>query len=826
MENFWQDLKYGVRMLAKSPGVTAAAVVTLALGVGANTSLFSVVHAVLLRPLPFSEPDRLALLWGSMPQQGREQLQFSLPNFNDIRSQNQVFEGMSVVNPGRVSLSQGDEPEQLQSAMVSSNFFDVFRVKPIIGRGFRPEEDEPDTPRIAVISHSLWKRRFNADPELVGRTISLDGESYELVGVLPPEFRFISFPKPTEVWIPLGLDHFRDRRYARAVHSLGVIARLKPGVAQAQVQAEMDVLARRLEQQYPENRGRRIRVVLLKDQVVKNVRMALWVLLGAVGFVLLIACTNVANLLLARAAARYREIAIRAALGAGRFRLARQLLTESVVLSLLGGGVGIILAFWGVDFLAALPYQTPDFSTVYTVPREQIGVSGVVLAYAFGLSLLTGLVFGLVPAWAGARRDLQDALREGTPSAGRRDRTPGRNLLVVSEVALAVVLLIGAGLMGKSFLRLLDVGLGFHPENVLTVDLNLSRTKYARNEQVTAFYDELLKRIQTLPGAQAAGAVEFLPLSGFDSSGFIRIEGRPPSAEDDRRAHYRSVTSDYFRALGIPLVKGRAFTERDSREAPRVAIINETMARRYWPAEDPIGKRVALVFESLRFFPNRPPEVDIAQGLREIVGVVADVKHLGLEAAPLPEMFTPFLQRPVRDLALVIRASSDPTSLIGGVRRAVSDLDKEQAILNAGTMTDVLSRAVATPRFNALLIGLFAALALALGTVGLYGVIAYSVAQRTHEIGVRMALGAGERDILRLVLVRGLTLTLIGVAAGLAAALALTRLVVNLLFGVKPTDPAVFAAVALLLTGVALAACYVPARRATRVDPMIALRYQ
>jgi putative ABC transport system permease protein len=826
MESFWQDLKFSVRMLAKSPGVTAVAVVTLALGIGANTSLFSVVHAVLLGPLPFSESDRLAVLWGSMPQQGREQLQFSLPNFNDIRSQNQVFEGMTVVIPGPVSLSDGDEPEQLQSALVSSNFFDVFRVKPIIGRGFRPEEDEPDTPRIAVISHSLWKRRFNANPELVGKTISLDSQSYELIGVLPPDFRFLSFPKPAEVWIPLGLDHFRDRRYARAVHSVGVIAILKPGVTLAQAQAEMDVIASRLEQQFPENRGRRIRVVLLKDQVVKKVRLALWVLLGAVGFVLLIACTNVANLLLARAAARYREIAIRAALGAGRFRLARQLLTESVVLSLLGGAVGIILAFWGVDFLAALPYQTPDFSTVYTVPREQIGVSGAVLGYAFGLSLLTGLVFGLAPACAGARRDLQESLREGTPSAGRQDRTPGRNLLVVSEVALSMVLLVGAGLMGKSFLRLLDVGLGFQPENVLTVDLDLSRTRYARNEQVASFYDELLNRIQNLPGVQAAGAVEFLPLSGFDSSGFIRIEGRPPSAEDDRRAHYRSVTSDYFRALGIPLVKGRAFTDRDNREGPRVAIINETMARRYWPAEDPIGKRVALVFESLRFFPNRPPELDLAQGLREIVGVVADVKHLGLEAAPVPEMFTPFLQRPVRDLALVVRASSDPTNLIGGVRRAVLDLDKDQPISNISTMTDVLSRAVATPRFNALLIGLFAALALALGTVGLYGVIAYSVAQRTHEIGVRMALGAGEREILRLVLVRGLTLTLIGVAAGLAAALALTRLMANLLFGVKPTDPATFAGVALLLTAVALAACYVPARRATKVDPIIALRYE
>jgi len=443
MENVWQDLKYSVRMLAKSPGVTAAAVVTLALGIGANTSLFSVVHAVLLRPLPFTEPDRLALLWGSMPQQGREQLQFSLPNVNDIRSQNQVFEGIAVIIPGRVSLSAPDEPEQLQSALVSSNFFSVFRVKPIIGRGFRPEEDEPDTPRIAVISHSLWKRRFNADPDLVGRTISLDSRSYELIGVLPPEFRFISFPKPTDVWIPVGLDHFRDRRYARAVHSVGVIARLKPGVTLAQAQAEMNVIAGRLEQQFPENRGRRIRVVLLKDQVVKNVRLALWVLLGAVGFVLLIACTNVANLLLARAATRYREIAIRAALGAGRFRLVRQLLAESVVLSLLGGGVGITLAFWGVDFLAALPYQTPDFSTVYTVPREQIGVNGPVLGYALGLSLLTGLMFGLVPAWAGARRDLQEALKEGNPSAGRQDRTPGRNLLVVSEVAITMVLLIG-----------------------------------------------------------------------------------------------------------------------------------------------------------------------------------------------------------------------------------------------------------------------------------------------------------------------------------------------------------------------------------------------
>jgi putative ABC transport system permease protein len=499
-------------------------------------------------------------------------------------------------------------------------------------------------------------------------------------------------------------------------------------------------------------------------------------------------------------------------------------LTESLLLSLLGAGVGVVLALWGADFLAASPYQTPDLFTLYTVPREQIGVSGAVLGYAFGLSLLTGLIFGLMPALAGSRLNLNEALKEGSTPSGQRHRTRGRHLLVVAEVALSMILLVGAGLMVKSFVRLLNVDLGFQPENVLTVNLNLSRTKYRQNERITAFYDELLKRLETLPGMQAVGAIESLPLSGIESSGAIFIEGKPAGRGDDLRARYATAARDYFRAMGIQLLQGRAFTERDTREAPRVTMINETMARRYWPNEDPVGKRVALVFESLRFFPDRPPEVDISLGLREVVGVVADTKHARLEDAPVPEMFIPFSQRPVRDLALVLRASADPTNLIGAVRRTVLDLDPEQPIASASTMTQLLAATVATPRFNAWLIGIFAALALVLAAIGLYGVIAYNVTQRTHEIGVRMALGASTREILRLVLAQGFKLTLAGVAVGLAGALALTRLMTKLLFEVKPADPATIVVVALLLAGVALLACYLPARRAAKVDPMVALR--
>ncbi len=826
MKTFWQDLRYGARMLLKNPGFTLIAVITLAIGIGVNTSLFSVVHAVLMRPLPFSDPDRIAVLWGSKPQQGQDQLQFSLPNYNDIRDQNSVFESMAVLLTGRFNLTSENEPEEVQYALVSSSFFNVFRVNLISGRTFLPTEDEPGTSRVVVISHGLWQRKFNADPALVGKTITLDGQTYDVVGILPPEFRFISFPRPTEVWIPLGLDDFRQRRYARDVHSIGVVAKLKPEVTVQHAQAEMDAIAKRLEQQYPGNNGRRIRVVLLKDQVVKNLRLALLVLLGAVSFVLLIACTNIANLLQARGAVRRREIAIRAALGAGRMRLVCQLLTESLLLSLLGGGVGGVLALWGTDFLAALPYQTPDLFTLYAVPREQIGVNAVVLGYAFGLSLLTGLIFGLLPALVGSRPDLNESLKEGSIVSGQRHRRLGRHLLVVAEVALSLILLVGAGLLVKSFVRLLEVDLGFHPENVLTVELNLSRTKYRQNEQITAFYDELLMRLGALPGMQVAGAIEFLPLSGKDSAGAIFIEGKPGVPGEEQRAHYRSVAPDYFFAMVVPLIKGRAFNERDTGESPRVAIINETMARRYWPNEDPIGKRVALIFESLRFFPDRPPEKDMALGLREVAGVVSDTKHSRLESEPVPEMFIPFSQRPVRDMTLVLRASSDPTNLIGAVRGAVLELDKDQPLSSASTMTQLLSKNLATPRFTVWLIGIFAALALALAAIGLYGVIAYNVTQRTHEIGVRMALGAGRREILRLVLVQGLTLTLAGIAMGMVGALALTRLMTRLLFEVKPTDPITFGMVVLLLVVVALLACYLPARRATKVDPMVALRHQ
>ncbi len=834
LETFAQDLRYGLRMMVKNPGFTAVAVLTLALGIGANTAVFSVINAMLLRPLPFPESERLALLWDDRPVGNWPQMPLSMPNFLDVREQCQSCAEMSAWSLyGSFNLSGVAEPEKVQYAVVSANLFSVLGVQPMLGRNFRPEEDKPSGSRAVIISHSLWQRRFSANPNFIGQTVTLDGRTFEVCGVLPAGFRFVSFPKDTEVWLPFSLDPLGNERiYNRNGKSLGVIARLKPGIDLARAQAEMTDISRRLEQQYPHiNRGLTLRFVPLGEQAVKNLRLALLVLLGAAAFVLLIACANVANLQLARGVSRQKEMAIRAALGSGRWRLVRQLLIESALLAVAGGVGGVLLAFFCSGLLKRLPFNEPTLFMPYTVQPQQISVDGRVLVGAFLLSLLTSVICGLFPALQASKPDVHASLKEsGGRSSGGLTTQRARSLLIVAEVALALLLLAGAGLMVKSFMRLQQVDPGFNPENVLTFEIPLPSSKYAEPYQIADFYTRLLERIAALPGVTAAGAVEFLPFSGADNAMGIFIEGQPAPPPGERSlAHFRSTTTDYFRALGLQLRRGRSFTERDDLNGQRVTIINETMARQYWPGENPIGKRVAIEFETMRFRPDGSLLWDPPYGMREIVGVVADVKHSRLDAEAVPEMYIPMLQlrsARAREMTIALRATSEPLALVGAVRREVAAIDPDQPISNLTTMSQLLAASVARPRFNFLAFSIFAAIALALAAVGIYGVIAYSVSQRTHEIGIRLALGAQPADALRLIIRQGMGLALAGVGIGLVGALIATRFMKTLLFDVSATDPLTFTVTALLLTFVALLACWIPARRATKVDPMTALRFE
>jgi len=807
MGGFLNDVRYSIRMMLKNRGVTFIAVFALALGIGANTSIFSVVNAVLLRPLPYEKPEQLVQIWGTQPQ--LDKAPTSPASFLDWRAQNKVFEGMAAYTSRSFNLTGGDAPERIISSRVSSDLFQLLGVRPALGRSFLVEEDQPGSNQVVVISHGLWRRRFGADPNIAGKTIALNDQKFTVVGVMPSGF---SFPGArTELWTPIAFSH--AERKTRDTNFISVVARLKPGVTLAGAQAEMDGIARQQRQQYPEQyEGIGVKLISLNEQIVGNVQQVLFVLLGVVGFVLLIACANVANLLLARAAARQKEIAIRNALGASRMRVVRQLLTESLLLALLGGAFGFLLAWWGLDLLVALkPANIPRLT--------QIGIDRWVFAFTFLLSLLTGLIFGLIPAWQTSNANVNDTLKEsGRSATGGGNRQRVRNLLVVSEVALSLVLLVGAGLMIKSFVRLLEVDPGFDPDNVLTMSLALPVSKYAGGEQQAAFFQQTLERIKSLPGVQFAGVTTDLPLYGGSSTGF-EVEGRAPSAPGGKPlTDYHSISPDYFRALGIRLVKGRQFTERDTKDAPGVVVINETLAKQFFGAEDPIGRRLGL---------SGPTD------WREIVGVVDDVRNYGLDADVKPEAYMPYLQNAPGYLAgtssgmsLVVRAASDPSGLTAAIRSSVQAVDKDQPVYNIQTMEQFLAESIAQRRFNVLLLSVFAALALILAAVGIYGVMSYSVTQRTHEIGIRMALGAQGRDVLRLVVGQGLVLCLIGVGVGLLAAFVLTRFLASLLYGVSAIDFATYTAVSLLITVVAFLASYIPARRAARIDPMIALRYE
>lgn len=803
MENLLQDIRYGIRMLAKRPGFTSVAIIALALGIGANTAVFSVINAILLRPLPFKDPERLVWVWGASINTGQGQRSVSPPDFLDFREQVESFESFSAMQNWSASLTGGGEPERITSARVSAGFFETLGVAPAYGRTFTLDEERSGNDQVVIIGHGLWQRRFASNPSIIGESVMLNDKSYTIVGVMPADFKF---PRDVELWAPITF-HI-PQTSVRRFHFLRPIARLKDGVSVEQAHAEMTSIARQLEQAYPDsNTDYGTRLVVLPEQIVGDMRPTLLMLLAAVAFVLLIACANVANLLLARAATRQKEIALRSALGASRFRVIRQLLTESVLLSIIGGALGLLIAYWGIEALVSL--------SPANIPRvKEVSIDGRVLGFTLFASVVTGIIFGLVPALQASHTNLSETLKEGGRSAGGGGRHRVRALLVVSEVALALVLLIGAGLMLRSFSRLSQVDPGFKPDNVLATQFSLTQAKYPKEEQRLTFLRQLVERVGSLAGVQAVGLVSELPMSGQNNDTRFKIEGRPkpPDSEGWNYANFRGASPDYFRALGIPLVKGRYFEEQDRPGATNAIIISESFARDFFADEEPIGQHLTI---------------DMGEPVTgQIVGVVGTIRHQGIMANPWREMYLSYFQLPGSGGNLVVKAAADPAKLTAAIKNEVQSLDKDLPLYNTRTMEQLVSDSVAQPRFRTLLLGIFALVALVLAAVGIYGVMSYYVTQRTHEIGVRMALGAQASDVLKLVVKQGMWLALAGVGAGLIIAFFLTRVISSLLFGIGPTDPATFAAIALLLIAVALLASYIPARRATKVDPMIALRYE
>lgn len=810
MEQLIHDVRYALRTMAKSPGFTVVAALALALGIGANTAIFSVVNALLLKPLPYAESDRIVAVWNYWTDWPRVWL--SEPELFDYQRQSEVFERVGAYQRQGFNLTGGDAPARVLGGTVSADLFTVLGAKPVLGRTFTTQEDRPKANHVVVLGDGLWHRRFNADPGIIGRAIALDGEQYEVIGVMPHGFQLpTDFKEPdrTELWVPLAID---PASASRGSHYLLAVARLKPGVSLEQARAGMNLVTGNLIHQYPLNYQNDFGATLtpMRDEIFGDVRPILIVLIGAVGFVLLIACANVANLLLARGEARQKEVALRAAIGASRARLIRQLLTESVLLSLVGGGGGVLLAVWLTDALVRVnPTRLPRIG--------EVAVDGRVLLFTLGLAVVTGLVFGLVPALQGSRSDLHESLKEGgrDSSAGARGSRV-RRALVVSEVALALILLIGAGLMIKSFWRLQTVPSGFNADNVLTLRTSLPQTPYSDMPRVAAFYRRFFERVASLPGVISAGGVTNLPLTSPLGDWDILLAGQAPDPK--RRsdaADYQIVTPDYFKAIGMPLRRGRFFSDADRPGAIPVVLINEAMAAAYWPNQDPLGKRFTLGGN---------------KEMSTIVGIVADVKHRGLDKEAHKEMYFPLEQFPyvssASSLTTVIRTAGDPLAVVGEIRNEIRQIDPDLPVSQVRTMNQVVANSVSDREMSLVLLSLFAGVALLLAGVGIYGVMAFTVSRRTHEIGVRMALGATAPDVLKLVIAQGMKLALAGLSIGVVGAVVLTRLMSSMLFGVSATDPPTFIVLAVFIAGVAFLANYVPARRATRVDPLTALRHE
>ncbi len=807
MNSIIKDVKFALRGLLKHPAFTAIAVVTLALGIGGSTSIFTVVNAALLRGLPYKSPDRLYHIWEQTPKQEFPKREFSYPDYQDYQ-QNNVFEGLAAYSGGGAILSGQGDPESLNATRVNAAFFSVLGVDPLLGRTFQNGEDNQGGPKVTVLTYALWQRRFGADPNIVGRALTLNGESYTVIGVLPASFQFAL--RPADLFLPY--QPTQNQLTRRFMHGTNLIGRLKTGKTADEAQSELNLIAGRIEQQFNDSHaGVKARVVPLQEEVIGNVRPILLVLLGAVGFVLLIACANVASLLLTRSLARQKEVAIRSALGASRWRVIRQLLTESILLSLAGGIAGLLIALWGVPALVAVLPQ----SQLNAMPfLKSLNIDASILAFSFGLSLLTGLIFGLAPALQSSKLDLNEALKEGgrQTSAGSGHRL--RSAMVVSEIALAVVLLIGAGLMMKSLLRLLQTNIGFQTENILTMTVIAPPSKYTEDNQQISFNDQLRQRVQALPGVAGVGTVNILPVNSGNTTRFF-IDGDPvPAPGKETEANIRTVSDDYFKTLGVPLLAGRMFDERDTADKPGVVIIGKTIADRMFAGRDPVGMRIK--YSSIQGTPDL------------IVGVVGDVKITGIDEALRPVLYYPFRQNSSTFANLVARTNTDPNTLAGAIRNEVRNLEPDAAILNLRTMDEMIAQTPASfmRRFPALVISIFAGIALLLASIGIYGVVSYSVSQQTHYIGVRMALGASPSDILKMILKQGLLLALLGVGIGVGAAFGLMRLLSTLLYQVSATDVSTFAIVTGTLFAVALLACFLPARRATKVDPLVALRYE
>jgi putative ABC transport system permease protein len=813
MEGLYKDLKYGLRSLVKRPGFSAIAIITLALGIGANTAIFSVVNAVLLRPLPFLDPDRLVMVWEDASFAGFPRNTPAPANYADVKNQNQVFEGVAATDFRSYNLTADGEPQKIDAYGVTANFFPLLGVKPALGRWFLAEEDGPETNRVAMINYGLWQQRYGGDPSIVGRDILLNGDKHTVVGVMPAGFQFLD--SKIGLWVPIALTP--ENLTQRNRHYLRVVARMKPGVTVEQANADVVTIHQRIARDYPDEAGRLSGFVRpLQDEVAGDVRKPLLVLLVAVGFVLLIACANIANLLLSRAASRRREIAVRSALGAGRLRLMRQLLIESLLLAIAGSAGGLLLASWSFAFLERL---IPDGLALST----KLSINFQVLAFTVLVTLLTAMVFGLVPAFQASNVDLNEALKQGGRSGLNASTNRLRSAMVVAEVALALVLLVGAGLLIQTFLKLRDQYSGLQPESVLTMRTVLSQSKYPEHAQRVSFYRQVLDRVEALPGVVSAGYTTTVPLAIKGGTNGFSIEGRSveqaTSGGLSYDANHRQVSTDYFKTMAIPVRRGRPFSESDNEQAIPVAVINETMAKQYWPGEDPIGKRFKL---------GDPTDSDVPWVT--IVGIVGDVRQMGVDEPVKAEMYFPYQQVGYMDFYaprdLAIRVSVDPFSLVAAARNEIHQVDPDQPISDIRTMDQVFGQETESRQLGTTLLTVFAGLALLLATLGIYGVLAYFVVQHTQEIGVRMALGAQRKNILGLVLRKGMTLTLLGVAIGLAFASALTRLMSSLVSGVSTTDPLTYAGLALLLTVVAFFACYLPARRATKVDPLVALVYE